>query len=204
MSWSADLRIRCIDSLRSPFGLLSVVFLALLGSAKTRSPATFQPPFIAHRRSQRVCGPERETPPAEWKRPAAGSEARAPRALRIEVPHSPEPMKFETTHLYFRASQTFKRNPSRTDWVLCSRLSATIRTADLFERLRRRIPEITDPHSGSLPALRHALLWVVGMRCARPWNPSTHDGLLTHPFRTFPAAPHQPCCGTSVHRPSAE
>ena len=33
------------------------------------------------------------------------------------------------------------------------------RTADLFERLRRLRPGMTDPHSGSLPALRHALLW---------------------------------------------
>jgi len=58
-----------------------------------------------------------------------------------------------------------------------------------FERLRRHRPEITDAHSGSLPALRHALLWRVGMRCARPWNSSSRRGLLPHrspPFQTPP------------------
>jgi len=38
----------------------------------------------------------------------------------------------------------------------------------------------------------------VGMRCARPWNPSSQHALLTNPFRTFPAAPHQQSCGRSV------
>ena len=42
------------------------------------------------------------------------------------------------------------------------------RTAQLFECLRRHRPDTSDPHSGSLPALRHALRWMVGMRCARP------------------------------------
>ena len=35
----ADLRVRSIDSLGSPFGLLSVVYLALLGSASTHGSA---------------------------------------------------------------------------------------------------------------------------------------------------------------------
>jgi hypothetical protein len=58
------------------------------------------------------------------------------------------------------ASQTFKRTQSQTESVRCSLLSATTRTADLFERLRWDRPEITDPRSGSLPALRHALRWM--------------------------------------------
>ena len=67
------------------------------------------------------------------------------------------------------ASPTFRRNPSGTEWVRGFRLSVTARTADLFELL----------------ALRHALLWRVGMRCARPWNPLSQRGLRTHPSTTF-------------------
>ncbi len=43
------------------------------------------------------------------------------------------------------------------------------RTAQLFVRLRRDRPEITDPHSGSLPFLKLRMREeLVGTRCARP------------------------------------
>gem|GEM_PF-5288251 len=67
------------------------------------------------------------------------------------------------------------------------------RTAYLFERLRSDSPEITDPRSGSLPFLRHALLWMLGMRWARPWNPSSQCGLLPRCIPLFQTPPLPSC-----------
>ena len=72
----ADLRVRSIDSLRSPFGLLSVVYLALLGSASTHNSAL---PFsIAASAPARVCHPLGKQGPFRREPPAADSEVRAP------------------------------------------------------------------------------------------------------------------------------
>jgi hypothetical protein len=68
-------------------------------------------------------------------------------------------------------------------------LSKARGTAHLFERLRCDRPEASDPRSGSLPALRRALLWMVGMRCARPWIPSLQRGLLPRRFTPFQKPP---------------
>jgi hypothetical protein len=59
------------------------------------------------------------------------------------------------------------------------------RTAHLSWRLRCHRPETWDPHSGSPPVLRRAPFWMIGMRCARPWSPSSQWGLPPHCILPF-------------------
>ena len=75
------------------------------------------------------------------------------------------------------------------------------RTAQLFERLRRDRPEITDPQQRfpTFPFRAPHPAGVVGTRCARPWNPSSQRGLLSSSLSPFPKTPSLTTCHHTLH-----
>ncbi len=67
-------------------------------------------------------------------------------------------------------------------------LSSTPRTAQLFHRLRRDRPGITDP-TQRVPTSPMRRAGRVGTRCARPWNPSSRHVRVIHRSPPFQAPP---------------
>ena len=67
-------------------------------------------------------------------------------------------------------------------------LSNAPRTANLFDRLRHYRPGITDP-AQRFPTSPMRRAGRVGMRCARPWNPSSRHVRVIHRSPLFQAPP---------------